>query len=294
MRTILAAGLAASLAFGAAAFAEDQPAANAAAAATAAKAYDAATVVATVNGTPITLGHVIAMRTRLPEQYQSLPDDVLLSGLIDQMVDQQVLADAEAASEDPLQVKVTLDNERRGILAGLAAEAVAGSAVDDAAVQAAYDKQVADFKPAPEYNASHILVDTEEKAKALKAEIDGGADFAELAKANSSDGSAAGGGELGWFSDGQMVPEFETAVKALTVGAVSEPVKTQFGWHIVRLNETRETAAPTLEEVRPQIEDGLRQAAVQARLETLKAAATIDKPATEIPPAAIRETDLLN
>ncbi len=290
MRNVLAAGLAASLAFGAAclpALAEDAPA----------KAYDAATVVATVNGKQITLGHVIAMRGRLPQQYQSLPDDVLLSGLIDQMIDQEVLAEAEGKADgdaDPLQVKLALENERRGLLAGLAADAAVADAVSDAAVQAAYDKQVADFKPVPEYNASHILVDSEDKAKDLKAQIDGGADFAELAKANSSDGSAAGGGDLGWFSAGQMVPEFQAAVEALQVGAVSDPVKTQFGWHLVKLNETRDSAAPTLDEVRPQIEDGLRQAALQAKLTELRGAATIDKPATEIPPAAIRETDLLN
>ena len=86
-------------------------------------------------------------------------------------------------------------------------------AVDEAKVQAAYDEQVAEFQPAPEFNAAHILVDSEEKAKALKAEIDGGADFAEVAKANSSDGSAANGGDLGWFGLGQMVPEFEAAVQ---------------------------------------------------------------------------------
>ena len=120
-------------------------------------------------------------------------------------------------------------------------------AVDDAKVKAAYDKQVAAFKPAPEFNASHILVDSEDKAKALKAEIDGGKDFAEVAKANSSDGSAANGGDLGWFGAGQMVPEFETAVSAMQVGAVSAPVKTQFGWHIIKLNDKRETTPPTLD-----------------------------------------------
>lgn len=287
MRTMLAAGLAASLFFGAAAFAEDQPAA---------KAYDAGTVVATVNGTAITLGHVIAMRGQLPPQYQSLPDDVLLSGLIDQMVDQQILADAEAAGGggEPLTVKLALDNERRGLLAGIAADSAVAGAVDDATVQAAYEKQVADFKPVPEYNASHILVDSEEKAKALKAEIDGGADFAELAKANSSDGSAAGGGDLGWFSDGQMVPEFEATVKTLQVGQVSDPVKTQFGWHLVKLTGMRDSTPPALDTVRPQIEDQLRQAALQTKLEALRAAATVEKPTVEIPPAAIRETDLLN
>ena len=139
---------------------------------------------------------------------------MLLSGLVDQLVDQQLLAAAESASpdSDPLGVRLHLDNERRGALAGLAAEAAVADAVDDAKVQAAYDKQVAAFQPQPEFSAAHILVDSEEKAKALKAEIDGGADFAEVAKANSSDGSAASGGDLGWFGPGQMVPEFEAAV----------------------------------------------------------------------------------
>ena len=109
-------------------------------------------------------------------------------------------------------MKLAVENERRTALAGIAASDGGGDAVDDAKVQAAYDKMVADFKPAPEFNAAHILVDSEDKAKALKAEIDGGKDFAEVAKANSSDGSAASGGELGWFGAGQMVPEFETAV----------------------------------------------------------------------------------
>jgi peptidyl-prolyl cis-trans isomerase C len=228
MRSLLTAGLLAGIALGSAAFAED-------------KAYDATTVVATVNGTDITLGNLIAMRDRLPQQYQQLPDDVLMQGLIDQMVDQQLLADeiSKSPDSDPLSVKLSVQNERRGDLAGMAANEAVASAVDDAKVKAAYDKLVADFKPAPEWNASHILVDSEDKAKALKAEIDGGKDFAVVAQANSSDGSAASGGSLGWFGAGQMVPEFETAVKGMKPGDVVGPIKTQFGWHIIKLNETR-------------------------------------------------------
>jgi peptidyl-prolyl cis-trans isomerase C len=281
MRRILMAGVA-GLALATGAFAQDKP-------------YDASTVLATVNGTEITLGHVIALRDRLPEQYQNLPDDVLFSGLLDQLVDQEILAESESAEvgEDPLQVKLQLDNERRGALAGLAAEAAVAEAVDDAKVQAAYDAQIASFQPQPEFNASHILVDDEAKANALKAEIDGGADFAEVAKANSADGSAASGGELGWFGAGQMVPEFEAAVQTATPGTVVGPIKTQFGWHIIKLNETRESSAPPLDQVRPQIEDQLRQEALQARLAALKAEATVDRPDTGLPPAAIRESDLL-
>ena len=145
----------------------------------------------------------------------------------------------------------------------------------------------------PEFSAAHILVDSEEKATELKAEIDGGADFAELAKANSSDGSAASGGDLGWFGPGQMVPEFEAAVTAMEVGQVAGPVQSQFGWHLIKLNDKRETAPPALEEARPVIEDQLRQEALQARVAELKEGATIEKPETGTPAAAIRETDLL-
>ena len=282
MRSLLTAGLLAGIALAAPAFADEKP-------------YDASTVLATVDGTQITLGHVIAMRDRLPPQYQNLPDDVLMSGLVDQLVDQTLLAKQESASpqDDPLQVRLDIDNERRGALAGIAANSAVADAVSDEKVQAAYDKMVADFKPAPEYHAAHILVDSEDKAKALKAEIDGGKDFAEVAKANSSDGSAASGGDLGWFGAGQMVPEFETAVKGMEVGAVSDPVKSQFGWHVIKLEETRETAPPALDAARPDIENQLRQAALEARLAELRAAAKIDKPETGTPPAAIRESDLL-
>jgi len=240
MRSLLTASLLAGIALASPVLAQDKP-------------YDASTVVATVNGTTITLGHLIAMRDRLPQQYQQLPDDVLMKGLVDQLVDQELLAELKSPSpdKDPLQVKVVVDNERRGTLAGMAANAAVVNAVDDAKVKAAYDKQVADFKPQPEWNASHILVDSEDKAKALKAQIDGGAAFADVAKANSSDGSAANGGDLGWFSAGQMVPEFEATVKDMRKGQVAGPVKTQFGWHLILLNDTRETAPPTLDQAKP-------------------------------------------
>jgi len=291
MRNLLAATLLASVA-ASAVMAQD---ATTPAPATEAKSYDAETVLATVDGNPITLGHVVALSNRLPPQYQNLPDDVLLNGLLDQLIDQQLLADAQAAGPDgdPASIRLHLENERRGALAGIAAEAAVRDAVDDAKVQAAYDRQVEEFQPQPEYHAAHILVDSEDKAKALKAEIDGGADFAELAAANSSDGSAASGGDLGWFGPGQMVPEFEAAVVAMEPGTVAGPVQTQFGWHLIKLEETRQSAAPTLEASRPVIEDQLRQDALQAKIAELKATAKIDRPDTGTPPAAVRDNTLL-
>jgi peptidyl-prolyl cis-trans isomerase C len=282
MRSLLVAGLMAGIALASPTFAQDKP-------------YDAGTVLATVNGTTITLGHVIALRDQLPEQYQSLPDDTLMKGLLDQLVDQELLAQLQSASPDadPLTVKLQIENDRRGALAGIAAEAAVADVVDEASVQAVYDEEMKTFQPQPEFNAAHILVDSEDKATALKAEIDGGADFAEVAKANSSDGSAASGGDLGWFGPGQMVPEFEAAVMTMEVGQVAGPVQSQFGWHLIKLNDKRETSPPALEEARPVIEDQLRQEALQARIAELREGATIERPETDTPPAAIRETDLL-
>jgi peptidyl-prolyl cis-trans isomerase C len=298
MRNLIAAGLLAGVAAASPLYAEDTSAEVAAAPdtpAAEAAAYDAATVLAVVNGTEITLGHLILMLGELPPQYQDLPDDVLLPGLLDQLVDQTLLAQARSASPetDPMAVRLQLENERRVALAGREADERFGGPVDAAEVKAAYDASVAAFTPEPEFNASHILVDSEERAKELSEELGGGADFAALAKENSADGSAAAGGELGWFGLGRMVPEFEKAVQALEVGEVSGPVESQFGWHLIRLNETRESSAPALEDMRPQIENQLRQEKLQAALKELRSAATIELPDPELPPAAIREADLL-
>lgn len=291
-KLITAAGVAATL-LAAGAMAQD---AGTGSGSDAAAAYDASTVLATVNGTDITLGHAIVMRSRLPEQYQSIPDNVLLPGIVEQLVDQTLLAALASPSpdDDPLEVKLQLDNERRGTLAARAVQSEIDVTLDDAAVQAGYDEAFADFEPQPEYNASHILVEQEAKAQELAAEIEGGADFAELAGANSSDpGSAANGGSLGWFGAGQMVPEFDAAVAELDVGEVSEPIKSQFGWHIIKLDEMRESAPPPLEEVRGDIEERLRQEAVQARIAELREEADVELMEPGIPPAAIRESDLL-
>lgn len=291
MRSLLTAGLLAGSVFVPQAWAADATPPAAAPAA----AYDAATVLATVNGTDITLGNVIMMRANLPQQYQSLPDDTLMKGIVQQLVDQTLLADqlSKSADTDPLSVKLQLQNDRRSALAGQVAQQTMAQPVDDAAVKAAYDKQVADFKPQPEYDASHILVKTEDEAKKLLAEIQGGKDFAAVAKANSTDGSAAQGGELGWFSQGQMVPEFEAAVAKMKVGEVAGPIQTQFGWHLIKLNAERDSTPPPLDQVRPDIENELHQQALQAQLEQLRSGATIEIKEAVVPATAIHQDDLI-
>lgn len=259
--------------------------------------YDAATVLATVNGTSITLGHVISMRDALPEQYQSIPDEELFPGLLDQIIDQTVLAEQVSTSpeNDPLRVKIQMENSRRGALASEVVAKEFEGPVDETKVQAAYDATFKDFTPEPEFNASHILVASEDEAKAIEAELAAGGDFATIAKEKSTDtGSGAQGGELGWFGMGRMVPEFETAVAALEVGQISAPVQSQFGWHVVKLNDTRESSPPPLDDVRADLENQVRQEAFQARVADLRAKATIERPDAPVPPAAIRESDLLS
>jgi peptidyl-prolyl cis-trans isomerase C len=253
---------------------------------------DANSVIATVNGTEITLGQMIMARTTLPQQYLSLPDDVLFNGILDQLIQQSVLA--QTVGEDtPRRVEIALENERRALLAAAVVDEILAGAVTDDALQQAYDEAFANAEPAREWNASHILVDTEEAAAALIERLNAGEEFAALAQEASSDTSAANGGELGWFESGMMVPDFEAAVVALDVGAVSAPVQTQFGWHVVKLNETRLRDVPTLEEVADQLRPQVERTAVQARLDELTAAATVDRAGAEIDPALIKNLDLL-
>jgi peptidyl-prolyl cis-trans isomerase C len=121
-------------------------------------------------------------------------------------------------------------------------------------IKARYDKEVAATPPEEEISARHILVETEEEAKALITELDAGKDFAELAKEKSTGPSAGQGGDLGFFTKGRMVPEFEAAAFEITPGEYGkEPVKTQFGWHVIKVEERRETAPPAFEEVADQV-----------------------------------------
>ena len=138
------------------------------------------TVVATVSGTDITLGHMLAVKQQLPEQYRSLPDSRLFPGILDQLIQQTVLAGTITA--DPSWMALSMENQRRNVLANHVIDQTRSAAVTDAAVQAAYDAQYSGQDNGVEWNASHILVESEDEAKALIEQLTAGADFAELAK----------------------------------------------------------------------------------------------------------------
>ena len=233
------------------------------------------TIVATVNGTDVTLGHMIVLKQRLPAQYQQLPPEVLFEGILDQLVQQTLLGDQ--IDELSLGSQIVLENETRSLRAAEEIQRIADAAVTDEALQAAYESTFGEMEPETEYNASHILVETEEEAQALVEELEGGADFATLAQEKSTGPSGPNGGQLGWFGMGAMVQPFEEAVVAMDAGTISAPVQTQFGWHVIRLNETRLKDAPALEEVRGELSETLRREAIEARVAELTDGAEIDR-----------------
>lgn len=251
-------------------------------------------VVATVNGTDITLGHMIVLKQRLPAQYQQLPPDVLFDGILDQLVQQTLLG--QQTSDLSLGSRMVLDNEERALRAAETITDLSADAVTEEALQSAYDDAYGSADPETEFNASHILVETEEEAKAIIEDLNDGADFATLAQERSTGPSGPNGGQLGWFGLGAMVAPFEEAVVAMEPETVSEmPVQTQFGWHVIRLNETRQKSAPPLEEVEGQLSEEIRRAAIEARVEELTGEAAISrKSAEEVDPALLDNVGLLD
>ncbi|MGB3316643.1 MAG: peptidylprolyl isomerase [Albidovulum sp.] len=251
------------------------------------------TVVATVNGTKITLGHMIALRDNLPAQYLQLDDQTLFDGILDQII-QQVSLSAEAEASLRKRDNLVLENQRRSYLAGVTLDEVAKAAVTDEKIEALFNERYSSVEPGKEFNAAHILVETEEEAKAIKAEIDGGADFAATAKEKSTGPSGPNGGDLGWFGVGMMVKPFEDVVIGMEPGQVSDPVQTQFGWHIIKLNETRSAAAPTIEDVRDELAGELQGSAVEEKVKALTDAAEVEKTVEGIDPAILKNSELLD
>mgnify|MGYP001800024621 CR=1 FL=1 len=250
------------------------------------------TVVATVGDTEITMGEVIVARSQLPAQFAQFPTDVLFTGIIDQLIQQQLLADL--VEEVPADVKYTLSVERRSLLAAEVVDRVTEEEITEADIEAAYEARFANAEEIEEFNASHLLVETEEEAMAAKARIDEGQAFADVARDVSTGPTGPNGGNLGWFGTGAMVPEFEAAVMALEVGGVSDPFETQFGWHVTTLNEKRVQPRPTLDQLRRELTGELQEAAINARLETLIAEETIVKPEPDqFDPNLIDRFDLL-
>lgn len=213
-------------------------------------------VIATINGKPVTDADIAVAEGEIGQDMGSMPEDQKKMSLLEFLIDNQLFA--EAAEQNKLAEGPGFESRlaylKRRALRELYFEKVIKGAVSDADARKLYDDQVKLIKPEEEAQARHILVEDEKLAKDIKEKLKNGGDFAALAKEHSKDpGSKENGGDLGYFTKGQMVPQFEEAVFALNKGDVSEPVKTQFGWHVIKLEDKRTKAPPAFEVVKDRI-----------------------------------------
>jgi peptidyl-prolyl cis-trans isomerase C len=255
----------------------------------AAQAQDSAEdpLVATVNGEKIYRSEVLETAKSLPAQYQ-LQLEQIFPTLVERIVDFRLLAAAasEAKLEEDAEVKRRMAELRKGVLREIYLERLIAERVTDEVLQGRYQDFIAANPPQPEIKASHILLEDETVAKEVISELDGGADFAALAKERSTGPSGPNGGDLGYFTTDQMVPEFSQAAFALEPGKHSaEPVQTQFGWHVIKVIERREGAPPPFEELQGQLRDEASREVVNTVLAELREGATVEIEDPLPPPA---------
>ena len=232
--------------------------------------------VATVNGKPIPAAKVDQLVKQVVAQGKATDSPQLRDAIKKDLIGREVLiqeADKQGVGTRP-DVKNAIDNARQSIIINaMLADYIKKNPVKDAEIKAEYDKYKAQVGD-KEYHARHILVGTEDEAKAIISKLKGGAKFEDLAKQSKDPGSAQNGGDLDWASPANFVPEFSKAMTSLNKGQITEtPVKTQFGYHVIKLEDTRAAKIPALEEVKPQVAEQLQQRKLAAfREELLKKA----------------------
>ena len=253
-----------------------------------ARAADEDPVVARVNGVDIRQSDLAFAEEEIGANMPTIPPEQKRDYLINYLVDVIVLSQAAEKQKlgDRPDVKRRLAFDHNRLLMESLLQDSGKSALSDEAERKVYDEAVKQVKNEEEVHARHILVPTEDEAKAILAQLKGGADFAALAKEKSKDPGAAEGGDLGYFTKEQMVPEFAEVAFKLGKGQLSDPVKTQFGWHIIKVEDKRTRPTPTFEQVKPQIENYVAHRAQAEMVENLRKSATVerlDKPAAADP-----------
>jgi len=258
-------------------------------------AEDPNPVLARVNGQEIRLDEVMATAAEaMPAEMRSVPPALLRSMLppqvFEQLVDRAItdramLGAARAAGLDRdeeirRRLRLTEENELRDAL--LRREVL--PRVTDEALRARYDRDAAGRTAEEEVRARHILVPNESDARTILAEIQRGGNFEEVARRRSTDPAARNGGDLGFFRRGDMVPEFATAAFALQAGQVTPaPVRTQFGWHVIKVEERRSSRGPSFEDSRDTLRQTMIEEEVQAAVQRIRAAARIERVETQAP-----------
>ena len=256
-------------------------------------------IIAKVNDRAIRQSDVQAAAETLPENARGMPPQVLLPMLLDQVIDGQALlieARKMGLDKDPVVSRQMTDASDRALQSALIGREV-GPTLSEAAIRARYDRDIAGKPGEEEVHARHILVADEAEAKKIIAELKKGGDFAALAKKYSTDPGGAQGGDLGFFRKEEMVPEFADAAFAMKAGEISPtPVHTQFGWHVIKLEERRTAPPPSFEQSHDQLRQKLIQEGVQAVIAKARADVKIERfnmdgsvpkaTDTAVPPAA--------
>jgi peptidyl-prolyl cis-trans isomerase C len=236
-------------------------------------------VLAKVNGSEIRQSDLALAEEELgPSLAQMDPatkDENVLSFLIDMKIVSKAAEDKKVQDTDDFKKRLAFTRNRLLMDSLLASEGKA--ATNDDSMKKVYEEASKQIAGEEEVHARHILVETEDEAKAVKAELDKGGDFAELAKKKSKDPGASDGGDLGFFTKDQMVPEFSQAAFSLDPGKVSDPVKSQFGWHIIKVEEKRKRKAPDFDQVKAQIETYVTRKAQAEYVGKLRDAAKIER-----------------
>lgn len=241
---------------------------------------DPNTVVGTINGQNITEADLELAEQDLGQQFAQLPPEQKRAAAMSAVIEIRLMAaeaKAKGFDKDPDFVRRLAFLNERALHSRVVDQEVAAK-ITDADIRAAYDKQVAATPPATEVRARHILVKTKEEADAILKDLDGGKSFEDIAKEKSTDpGSGANGGDLGYFGQGQMVPEFEKAAFALEPGQYTKtPVQSQFGFHIIKLEDKRQQQPPPFDQVKDQFRSPVLRERYFALVKSLRDAAKVE------------------
>jgi len=246
-------------------------------------------VVARVNGQEILRSQVESVRQMLPPQYRELPMKDLFPVLVRQLVDTKLMADAArgAKLDQDEAVKRRLAMSADRVLEQAYVDDQLKRQVTDEALKARYAEASKEFKPTPQVRARHILVATERDARTVIADLEKGGDFAKIAQERSRDGAATKGGDLGYFGQGDMVPAFAEAAFKMKPGEVTKaPVQTQFGWHVIKVEDRRTYSGPSFEEAREELFTAVSQETMDKVLDGLREKAQIETFGPDGPDAA--------
>lgn len=242
-------------------------------------------VVATLNGQEITEADMALAEQQLGVQFSRLPEAERRVAVLSALIDLNLLANAA------IEQKIDQTDEFRQQQEFLKSQALHSAYIEqnvikgitDDEVRARYDEEVGKLTMPEEIHARHILVEDEDEAKAIIAQLDDGGNFEELAKEKSKDGAASNGGDLGYFSKGRMVPEFEAAAFEIEPGSYAkEPVQTQFGWHVIKVEDKRQQPAPEFEQVADEIRSVIVREKYIEALNEIREQADLDVPDQEL------------